>query len=245
MEWFEEWFDTPLFEELYAYRDDAEAKKLADHLVNVIPVETYPNILDLGCGRGRHSINMAVRNYNVTGIDLSEVAIKKARRKAEEQNLEIEFLVGDMRTPLNRKFDAIINLFTSFGYFEDDDENRRVLQSMSKMVHSDGMIVIDYLNAANVINQYVPTGEGRIGDVHYTITRFIEDDTINKKMVFQSNEDDEEQVYNERVKLYDIKWFEQNLADFGIKIIRTYGDYDLGDYDEKASPRLLMICKAE
>ncbi len=243
MEWFEEWFDSPLYEKLYANRDDAEANKLADQLEKIIPAEKYPNILDLGSGRGRHSINMSLRNYNVTGMDLSEAAIKKARQKAEDQNLDIEFLIGDMRKPLNRKFDAIINLFTSFGYFEKDEENRQVLHAMSKMLQPGGMIVIDYMNAINVINNYVSHENGIIDNINFDITRFVEDDTINKKMVFQTEGNTSEKVYSERVKLYTLGWFEQNLASVGIEIIQTYGDYELNDFNEQNSSRLLMIGK--
>ncbi len=244
MEWFEEWFDSPLYDKLYANRDDAEAKVLADHLAKIMPADKFPNILDLGCGRGRHSINMALRNYHVTGMDLSQTAIKKARKKAEDQNLDIEFLIGDMREPLNTMFDGIINLFTSFGYFEKDEENSQVLQAMSKMLYPGGMIVIDYMNAINVITNYVPHERGVIDNIDFGITRFVENDTINKKMIFRTGGNSGEKVYSERVKLYTLGWFERNLAKAGIKIIQTFGDYELNDFNEQNSSRLIMIGKS-
>lgn len=244
MEWFEEWFDSPLYEKLYANRDDAEAKILADHLVKIIPASKYRNILDLGCGRGRHSINMALRGYHVTGVDLSEAAINKARIRSEKLGLDIEFLIGDMRTPLNTKFDAIINLFTSFGYFEDDDENAMVLKAMREMLHSECMLVIDYMNAQNVVRHYVPHEKGKIDDVSYEITRFIENDTINKRMVFQRNGSEQEKVFTERVKLYSLDWFEQKLSEQGVKITSIYGDYEFNKFDPLKSSRLIILGKA-
>jgi len=79
MSWFEEWFDSPLYEKLYANRNSDEAERLADLIEKEIPVKKYSTVLDLGCGRGRHSIALATRGYDVTGVDLSEEALAKAR----------------------------------------------------------------------------------------------------------------------------------------------------------------------
>ncbi|HKL03925.1 MAG TPA: methyltransferase domain-containing protein, partial [Cryomorphaceae bacterium] len=135
MSWFEEWFDSPLYEKLYSNRDEKDAASLAELIEEVIPVSDYRNILDLGCGRGRHSITLAQRGYQVTGIDLSKKAIQKAKRIARQKNLDnVEFFVRDMRAPLPKQFDAIVNLFTTFGYFLEDEENRRVLVNTQKML---------------------------------------------------------------------------------------------------------------
>lgn len=242
MSWFEVWFDSPLYDKMYAKRDDEEANRLANFLEQKIPVNKYPEILDLGCGRGRHSINFAKRGYQVTGIDLSEVAIKKAEEKAQQENLHIDFLVGDMRETLDRKFDCIINLFTSFGYFENDNENRMVLQAMHDMMRSDGLLVIDYLNAQQVKNNIKSFEEGEIDNIHYKIHRFIEGDTVNKKMEFYKNDNNDTQIYQERVKLYDQDWFSQNLKKEGLKIDEIYGDYMGNPINTVNSSRLLMIC---
>src|SRR6056297_542997 len=111
MSWFEEWFDSPLYEKLYSNRDEKDAASLADLIEEVIPVSAYRNVLDLGCGRGRHSITLAQRGYQVTGIDLSNKAIEKAKRIAGQKNLNnVKFFVRDMRDPLPKQFDAIVNL---------------------------------------------------------------------------------------------------------------------------------------
>lgn len=245
MEWFEEWFDSPLYEKLYANRDDAEAKILADHLQKIIPANKYSNILDLGCGRGRHSINMALRGYHVTGVDLSETAINMARARSEKLGLDIEFVIGDMRKPLKRKFDAIINLFTSFGYFEDEKENELILKAMSEMLHYESILIIDYMNAQYVMKHYVAHEKGKIGDVSYEITRFIEDDTINKKMIFQLDGDGsaKKKIFTERVKLYTSDWFEHKLSENKILITRIYGDYEFHTFDPLKSPRMILLGK--
>jgi len=245
MSWFEEWFDSPLYEKMYANRDDKEAAQLADLLKEVMPAEQYSEILDLGCGRGRHSINFAERGYHVTGIDLSEVAIQKARSKAKKMNLDIEFIVGDMRKPLDRTFDGIINLFTSFGYFRDDEENRKVLRAMQKMLRTDGLLVIDYLNAEKVKKDIESYDEGTIDHIEYEIHRFLEDDTVNKKMIFQFDDNGKTREYQERVKLYNLDWFREKMKACHLVIKQVYGEYDGQAYDPDESSRLIMICQKD
>jgi cyclopropane fatty-acyl-phospholipid synthase-like methyltransferase len=241
MSWFVDWFDSPLYEKMYAKRDEEEAAKLAELLAELLPVDKYKRVLDLGCGRGRHSINFAKHGYTVTGIDLSEKAIQKARKKAEELNLDIEFLKGDMRHPLGRTFDGIINLFTSFGYFANDEENVSVIKAMKSMLRKDGFLVIDYLNASKVKDDIIPYEEGKIDDISYDIHRYLEEDTVNKKMQFHKGSDEAKKVYTERVKLYDLNWFQTHLNEEHIKIEKVLGDYEGSPYDKQESPRLLII----
>ncbi|HKJ45906.1 MAG TPA: class I SAM-dependent methyltransferase [Balneolales bacterium] len=243
MSWFEDWFDSPLYEKMYTKRDEEEAAKLADLLAELLPVEMYKSVLDLGCGRGRHSINFAKRGYTVTGIDLSEKAIQKARKKAEELHLDIEFLIGDMRHPLDRTFDGIINLFTSFGYFADDEENVSVIKAMKSMLRKDGFLVIDYLNAGKVKDDLIPYEEGKIDGVSYDICRYLEEDTVNKKMQFHTGSSEAKKEYTERVKLYDLNWFQTHLEEEHIKIEKVFGDYDGSPFNKQESPRLLIIGK--
>lgn len=151
MDWFEDWFDSTLYEKLYANRDQKEAQQLINLLEETIPLQPHSKILDLGCGRGRHSISLARKGYHVKGIDLSERAIESAQEKAEGEGLEhVYFQVRDMRNPLPETFDAILNLFTTFGYFLDDNENTRVLDSVVRMLGMNGTFVLDYLNPSYV-----------------------------------------------------------------------------------------------
>lgn len=242
MDWFEKWFDSPLYEKLYANRDEDEAERLVEFLVHQLELDRCSKILDLGCGRGRHSINLNKRGYHVKGIDLSEQAIATARSKAEDLSLQnISFEVRDMRNPLPEKFDAIVNLFTTFGYFYDDEENTSVFDSVKSMLEPGGTFVLDYLNAVKVRQSFIPEDEGEFQGIGYHIERYIKDDAIFKDISFRGASINGTKVYSERVKLYDLEWFKQEMGKKDLEIEHIFGDYEGNDFNPESSPRLLLI----
>ncbi|MEX2640293.1 MAG: class I SAM-dependent methyltransferase [Balneolales bacterium] len=244
MQWFEEWFDSPLYEIIYSNRDEDEANLLAELLTRIIPPENYNNVLDLACGRGRHSINMAKRGYMMTGVDLSEESITIARSKAIKEDLrEVAFVVGDMREPFPDTFDAVVNLFTSFGYFGTDEQNSQVIGNVAGMLRENGVFVLDYLNAHTARKNLVPEEEGSIGKYDYSIARTIQDDTIVKKIHFMRKGKTESHNFEERVKLYDRNWFESNFSKAGLILEESYGDYKGSPFRLETSQRLLMITR--
>ncbi len=243
MNWFEEWFDSPLYEKLYSNRDENEAALLADLIENVIPVRHFNNILDLGCGRGRHSITLAQRGYNVTGIDLSKKAIAKAKRIADQRNLKnVEFFVRDMRSPIPKQFDAIVNLFTTFGYFLEDEENEKVLRNSKNMLNREGILFIDYLNPEYVRTNIVPSESGVYENLTYNVARKIDDGMVFKTIQFSGDSLEKPVKYRERVKLYRLEWFKKVLDEIGFKIVETYGNYEGAPFLSD-SPRMIIIAK--
>lgn len=245
MSWFEDWFDSPLYEKLYSNRNEEEASLLADLIEREIPRKCFPELLDLGCGRGRHSIALAKRGYKVTGIDLSREVIGRAEEIALEEGAEnVRFLTGDMREPLSVRFDAVLNLFTTFGYFLEDIENIRVLCNIRKMLKDEGKAVIDFLNAAWVESHLVPEESGAFQNLDYTIRREIREGMVFKTITFRGSKLRGPVQYEERVKLYSRQWFEENLSDNGLSLNKVYGDYHGAPYNTRKSPRLIMICSA-
>lgn len=244
MNWFEKWFDSPLYEQLYSNRDEVEARKLTEFLLRVLELNRCSRILDLGCGRGRHAMILNQKGYRVKGIDLSKQAIRAARNKAENLGLkEISFEVRDMRDPLPEKFDAIVNLFTTFGYFHTDKENARVFDSVVHMLKPNGIFVLDYLNASKVRSSYRAKDTGELQDFQYSISRYIQDDAIIKDIDFKGGRVGKVQSYSERVKLYDLSWFKRNMGQRGLEIDHVFGDYEGNDFDAGTSPRLLIISR--
>ena len=244
MDWFEEWFDSPLYEKLYANRDEQEAQQLIAFLEQTLNLNDCSSILDLGCGRGRHAINLGKKGYQVKGIDLSQEAITTAREKTAELGLEnVSFEVRDMRNSLPETFDAIVNLFTTFGYFKKDDENALVLDSVVNMLNKEGVFVLDYLNAQKVKQNFVAEEEGEFHGIRYQIKRYVQDGAIHKDIVFAGEGLSSPKSYWERVKLYDLDWFENEMSARNLEIVKVNGDYRGGDYDPETSPRLLIISK--
>lgn len=245
MSWFEDWFDSPLYELLYAYRNEEEANKLAAFIEKQIPKEHYPCLVDVGCGRGRHSISLAERGYRVTGFDLSPMAIDKAKTIAKDRGQQqIEFIVNDMRTPLPDTFDAAVNLFTTFGYFLDEDQNVQVLKSIRSMLRLNGLLLIDFLNAEKVERNLVPNESGSNNGIRYSINRHIEDGFVYKKIEFDGPPLDKPRVYTERVKLFDENWFRKSLKESGFKPVDIWGNYSGDLFDAIHSPRLIILSKA-
>lgn len=244
MSWFEDWFDSPLYELLYANRNEEEAQKLADLIEKKIPAEEYPNIVDVGCGRGRHSITLAERGYHTTGLDLSMQAIEKAQRIADDRGLQnIKFHIRDMRQPLSARFDAALNLFTTFGYFMENEENERVLKSVNNMLRNNGLFLIDYLNSEKVKSELVPEEKGNHEGVEYTIKRYVEHGCVYKNIWFSGDKVESPKEYNERVKLYDLKWFEDVMRRSGFSIREVMGSYSGDVFNESSSPRLIILAE--
>ncbi|NBC03949.1 MAG: methyltransferase domain-containing protein [Bacteroidetes bacterium] len=244
MSWFKEWFDSPLYEKLYAYRNKNEANKLADLIEREIPASKYRNVLDLGCGRGRHSITLAERGYKVLGIDISKEVIAKAAQIAGEKDLpNLQFQVGDMRRPLDKTFDAVVNLFTTFGYFLKDEENAKVLSSVNSMLHVNGIFILDYLNAYKVRRDLVAEEEELFRDMTVHIERKIKRNMVYKKIRFTGDKLEQPIQYQERVKLYELDWFKKTFNRNGFQLERCYGSYEGADFEKVESPRLLMVAR--
>jgi len=238
--WFEHWFDSPLYEALYAHRDSGEAQLLAELIAGSAPKERYPRLLDVACGRGRHSLNFARRGYEVTGLDLAPSAIQKASDQAETQGLKAHFFVSDMRKALDDRFDLIVNLFTSFGYFTTDEENELPLMAMAQMLQPEGQLWIDFLNPVCVRNTLVSENAGQLPDWKYNIKRWIEDGAVHKEIHLVQSETGDEQIFQEYVRLLEREWFERVATRSGLRLLQVYGNYKGENYLPESSPRMIM-----
>ncbi len=243
-EWFETWFDSPLYEKLYAYRDETEAARLIAWIAENFPPQEFPDALDMGCGRGRHSVLLAGQGYRVTGVDLSRKAITKARQKILDAGLSnLFFQTGDMLTFRSGPFDLVCNLFTSFGYFDDDADNISAIRNMISNLRHGGFLVMDYLNPGYIQNNLIREEKKKVGELTCEITRKVEGDMVIKTITFRDQPGTSDQFFQERVKLYNREWFEEQFKNLGVKEYRFMGDYDGSPYDADASERMLMTAK--
>lgn len=238
MPWYEEWFDRDEYELVYERRDEEEAERVADLIDTLVDPEPEASMLDVGCGRGRHARALARRGYEVTGIDLSERSIQQARERADAEGLDIDFRVQDMRDPMGQSdFDGAVNLFTAFGYFDDDAEHQQALQRMADALRPGGWLVQDFLNTPHVIESLDPHDTHTRDGVTIEQKRWIDDGRINKTITLQR--DDETQTFRESVRLLTLYDFKQLYASVGLELVTVVGDYDGAEYTP-SSPRLIM-----
>lgn len=238
-EWFATWFDTPYYHILYKNRNDDEAKAFIENLVHYLDLPTSANVLDLACGKGRHSLTLKEAGYNVLGVDLSKNSINDARIHQKEG---LSFDVHDMREVIiGRTFSAVFNLFTSFGYFEDKKDNLKVLESVRKMLSDNGLLIIDFMNAQKVIDGLVETELKIVDGVEFDIQRNYDGTHIYKEIRFTG--EDTPYHYTERVQALKLEDFESLLKASDFEILCTFGDFALKPFDVSTSDRLIIIAK--
>jgi SAM-dependent methyltransferase len=236
-EWFSEWFESPYYDLLYCKRDEDEAAFFLDNLLKYKKLKPNSTILDLPCGKGRHSIYLHQMGFSVVGADLSERSISHAKQFETEG---LKFIVHDMRDPfVEAGFDLALNLFTSFGYFEGDEDNLKVLQSIHDSLNPDGVFVMDYLNGGKTERDLVPEEEVWVGDVHFHIHREILNGFILKNISITSPIS--KKKYQEKVRLFSQTEFEELFAKAKLKIERIAGDYSLQPFNADLSDRFIII----
>ena len=238
-EWFADWFDSPYYHLLYKNRDEKEAKRFIFNLIKNIDIKHNARVLDLACGKGRHAKMLHETGFDVLGVDLSPNSISSANK---EKTDGLSFQVHDMREVIpGEKFDAIFNLFTSFGYFDDSSDNLKMLQSIHTMLNEDGLLIIDFMNASKVIAQLVTEEKKQVEDVVFDIQRRYDGQHIYKDIRFLDNGN--QRHYTERVQAVKLQDFQSLLSAANFEILRTFGDFDLNDFDEKNSNRLILIAQ--
>jgi len=235
-DWFTSWFDTSYYHILYKDRDDSDARIFMQNITAFLELEPNTHILDLACGKGRHSVFLNSLGYNVTGADLSENNISFATTFS---NNRLNFVEHDMRNPFVNKYNAIFNLFTSFGYFEDDNEDIQVLLNIKNGLKENGIAVIDFLNVFDVQKNLVKNEMKSIDGIDFFISRKIENGFIIKEIKFTI--EGERHSYLERVKFLDVDKFTFYFKKAGLKINHIFGDYNLSVFDKETSNRLIFV----
>ena len=237
-DWFTNWFNTPYYHILYKDRNDDEAQLFMKHITTFLNLPKTTHILDLPCGRGRHSVFLNSLGYKVTGGDLAANSIKLAK---EFENETLNYKVHDMRAPFNNKYDAVFNLFTSFGYFEDDKEDILILNNIKQSLKKDGFFVFDFLNAEKVKLNLVAKETKIVNSITFNIKREIKDGFIYKHISFFA--DGENHTYTEQVKYLDLDKMTAFFEKVGFTITNVFGDYDLNAFEANTSERLILIAK--
>lgn len=239
VQWFENWFDSPYYHILYKQRNFSEAELFIDNLIDFLRPKSNARFLDLGCGKGRHSVYLGKKGYEVTGIDLSPASISSASGFSTEN---LQFYVHDMRKMFRMNyFDYVLNIFTSFGYFENENDDYAAISAVSQALKPEGVFVLDFMNAEKVVQNLIEHETKTIDGIEFNITRSIENNFIVKQIHFFDQ--DKEYKFQERVKALTLTDFKKYLDANKLKILHLRGNYNLEEFNPKTSDRLIIIAQ--
>ena len=240
-EWFKDWFNSPYYHLLYFNRDEAEANSFINRLLNYLQPPPGALLLDVACGRGRHSKMLAALQYDTTGFDLSPENIHFAKQFETEK---LHFYQHDMRLPFwINYFDYAFNFFTSFGYFRTEREHYNAIRTVSHSLKPGGFLVMDYLNVHYAEDHLVHKSEKEIEGINYYLTKWFDETHFYKKIIVEDDALQAPLEFTEKVAKFSLGDFNDMLAFHHLQIQEVFGDYALCNYDVKKSPRLIMVAK--
>ncbi|HEX7342688.1 MAG TPA: methyltransferase domain-containing protein [bacterium] len=237
--WYHSWFGSDYLL-LYQHRSAQEALQTVSWLIGNLKLRPPCRILDLACGSGRHSAELARRGFDVVGLDLSWPLLRAAGRF--DSGKKLKRIRGDMRLlPLrDERFELALSLFTSFGYFASVDEDARTLKEVYRVLSPGGIFVLDFLNAPLVRSEIVPQEEVNLGEIRVTIHRWVDEAENRVKKQIELCDGGQQRQYIESVYLYG----RDDLADMfdraGFMLQAEFGNYEGAPYGD-ASPRLIMV----
>jgi SAM-dependent methyltransferase len=235
------WETMPMFSE----RLWELAPQQVDAIISLLGLAPGAAILDLPCGVGRHSLELARRAYRVTGVDRTEAYLETARQKAEAEGLDVEWIQSDMREFVRPEaFDAILNLFTSFGYFEDPAQDRRVAENLYRSLKPGGVLVMEMMGKEVLARIFVPRDWQELPDG----TFFLQERQVVRDWSWMENRwilvgpDGKRCEYVVSHRLYDGAGLRALLFEAGFEEVDFFGGIEGIPYDTEAQ-RLVAIAR--
>lgn len=240
-EWFRDWFGDAYIS-LYPHRDEDEARAGVELFVRSASPPPGSRILDLACGAGRHLQRLRARGFEATGMDLSAVLLREAGKRP---GVSGSLVRGDMRAlPFaDESFAALVNFFTSFGYFMTAEEDLGVVREIRRVLQPGAPFIMDYLNAAWVMDRLEPETRSRVNGRDVRQTRWIEENQVFKRIELFGEDGGEPEVFHERVRLYDLPALDALLRDHGLTPEERFGGYDGRPFGPE-TPRLILRGRA-
>jgi len=239
--WYKDWFNSPYYHKLYFDRDEKEAESFIEKLLEYLKPPPGSRMLDVACGKGRHSKFLSSKGYDVTGIDISIDSIHYAKQ-FEDDNLH--FYVHDMRLLfwINYYYYAF-NFFTSFGYFSTRREHDDAVRTIAGSLKENGILLFDYLNVHYVEDRLKHTEVKMIDETKYEINRWHDETHFYKKMMMTDPQLEKPIQYTEKVAKFSLGDFTDMLAYQHMQVTEVFGDYRLKPYDVSKTPRMIIVAK--
>ena len=242
MEWWREFFGEDYFR-LYSFEPE-EAEAHADFLEDRVPLSPRHRILDLCCGHGRHLVELQKRGYQVTGLDLSDSQLTRAQRAAAAEELPVRVVRADVRfVPFNNAFDVVLNLFTAFGYF-DDDGNEKVIAEVADSLKPHGVFVLDLPNLVYTIKHLREQGWREDPQTGQLILEEFERDLLRSRLISRKVVlvDGRRKEYSFSLREYTFAELHRMLAAHGLAVKEVYGDF-AGEPLTEGSPRMIILAE--
>ncbi len=243
MEWWETFFDAEMAEILFSRRKWEQAEENCEKIIEILKLQPSDRILDLACGTGRYSIALARRGFNVTGLDYSNVYIEKAKEKAEKEGVSVEFIQGDMRNlPYEDEFDCVLCLYTSFGYFEREEDHRRVIEGVHRALKRGGKLLLDQVSYEYLLRHFQETDWTELDNGFLLQRRKLLLDESKLEAEWILTRDDKTRRYNLKHRLFTTFELKKLLEDEGFTVLDIFGNYN---FEPKAldSRRTIIIAE--
>lgn len=234
---YNQWFSSPYFHILHKHRNYQEIQRFLDQLVDFLQPQPTQKILDLACGKGKHAIYLAKKGLDMTGLDISESNLCYGRKFAHER---LQFIQQDMRIPYGEdSFDFILNLFTSFGFYNEDVENLKVLEAVATMLKPGGRFLLDFINPQVYEQALVPYELTVVQGIKFQITQKIEKEVITKGIHFSDAGRDF--YFEENIKSISYEKFQDYFEASSLRLVETFGNYDFTLFEAEDSERMMFL----
>ncbi|MBV9615080.1 MAG: methyltransferase domain-containing protein [Ktedonobacteraceae bacterium] len=209
---------------------ERSAREVAN-IVKLLNLAPNNSILDLCCGHGRHTIPLAQQGYRMTGLDLSQFFLERAQIEAETKGVKVQWIQSDMRhIPFENEFDAIVNIFTSFGYLENEEEDLQVLRQVQQALKPGGLFLLETIYQVRVIRTFSPHGIIRYHDGLIVLEerRLNLPESRNEITITMIYPDGQRKKYRQSIRIYTLTELRRMLKSVGIEVQAYYGDLDGG-----------------
>jgi SAM-dependent methyltransferase len=240
------WWQKFLDQHYVKVSGDAEKRssREVESIIRMLNLKPKARILDLCCGYGRHAIELAERGFRVTGYDLSDLFLRKAKETSRALGLKVQFKKGDMRRlPFEGHFDAVVNMFTSFGYFDKESDDLKALKGVCKALKSKGLFLLDLKNREQLIRGFQRRRWHPEKDFIMLEDNFFDLFTSRwestRTLLFG---DGKKKEYSFSLRLYSFAEILNLLKRAGFLLESVYGDFDFGQYSLD-SPRMILISR--
>ena len=235
-EFWEKWRRVMFTEERWS-----NAEKEISEIIDLLKIEPGSNILDLCCGPGRHSLELAKLGFKVTGVDRTHTYLAEAQKRASNANLSIEFILQDMRTYCNPdSYDAVLNLFTSFGYFEDAQDDKQVVGNVYESLKEGGRFLIELMSKEVLARLYRERDWYETDGVLVLEENKLIDNWSKVESRWRMIDGTERSEQVLRLRLYSASELVNLMKTCGFREVKAYGNLGGAEYDHKAE-RLVVV----